>query len=61
METIVAVLITPAAFAPSGDVLVCPVAPGRDYFDQGLVNGRPEVVGDKRSVHTPSTLQPQFC
>ena len=51
MKTIVAEPITPDAFAPYGDVLVCPIAPGRDYFDQGLVNGRPEVGASLSLAH----------
>lgn len=43
MRTIVAAPITSEAFAPFGDVLHCPANPGRDYFDAGLANGRPEV------------------
>ena len=37
---LVAEKITAAAFAPYGDVLVAPKAPGRDYFDGALFNGR---------------------
>lgn len=43
MRTIVAAPITPESFAPFGDVLACPADPGRDYFDGGLANGRPDV------------------
>lgn len=38
---IVAEPLTAEAFAPFGDVLTPPAAPGRDYFDAGLGNARP--------------------
>jgi ureidoglycolate lyase len=37
---IIAQPLSAAAFAPYGEVIAPPVAPGRDYFDQGLKNGR---------------------
>ena len=33
--------LTAEAFAPYGDVLTTPEAPGRAYFEGGLGNGRP--------------------
>lgn len=33
--------LTPAAFAPFGDVLATPDLPGRTYFDEALCNARP--------------------
>lgn len=41
MRTILAEPITAEAFAPFGELLVPPAAPGRDYFDGALSNGRP--------------------
>ena len=41
MRTILAEPITADAFAPFGELLVAPAAPGRDYFDGALSNGRP--------------------
>ena len=42
MTRIVAEPLTQDAFAPFGDVLCPPAAPGRTYFDTGLANGRPD-------------------
>ena len=36
-----AVPLTAAAFAPFGEVLAAPDAPGRDYFERALANRRP--------------------
>ena len=36
-----AVPLTAAAFAPFGEVLTPPDAPGHDYFERALANGRP--------------------
>ena len=41
MRLIKAEPLTAEAFAPFGEVLVAPAAPGRDYFDDLLVNLRP--------------------
>ena len=40
MKRLVAERISAAAFAPFGDVLAAPSAPGRSYFDGALHNGR---------------------
>ncbi|MEO8651589.1 MAG: ureidoglycolate lyase [Hyphomicrobiaceae bacterium] len=59
MRTILAAPITPAAFAPYGDVLECPAAPGRVYFDEGLANGRPDVGASLSFAHvTPIAEMP---
>lgn len=42
MLTIQAKPLTAEAFAPYGEVLTVPAAPGRDYFDRALSNGRPD-------------------
>ena len=39
---LVAQKLTRAAFAPYGEVLSAPEAPGREYFDSGLASGRAE-------------------
>ncbi|WP_088343378.1 MULTISPECIES: ureidoglycolate lyase [Rhodomicrobium] len=41
MRTILAEPISAEAFAPFGELLVPPAAPGRDYFDASLSNARP--------------------
>lgn len=38
---LVAAPLTAEAFAPFGDVLAAPAAPGRDYFERALRNDRP--------------------
>jgi ureidoglycolate lyase len=52
---IIAQPLSAAAFAPYGEILVPPVAPGRVYFDKGLKNGRP---GAWPSVSTTHSLPP---
>lgn len=47
MRRIAAAPISQSAFAPYGDVLICPGEPGRVYFDRGLANGR---------AHVPASL-----
>lgn len=42
MRRIVAGALDAAAFAPFGALLAAPATPGRDYFDAGLENARPE-------------------
>jgi len=34
--------LTPRAFAPYGQVIMTPVAPGREYFSETLANARPQ-------------------
>jgi ureidoglycolate lyase len=57
MRTIVAEPITAEAFAPYGDVLASPAAPGRVYFDQGLANGRPEVGASLSLSHVAPVVE----
>jgi ureidoglycolate lyase len=48
---LIAERITAAAFAPFGDVLVRPAAPGRIYFDKALFNGRATAQPSLSVVH----------
>ncbi len=51
MKRLVAERISAAAFAPFGDVLAAPAAPGRTYFDEALYNGRPGAKPSLSVVH----------
>jgi ureidoglycolate lyase len=34
--------LTPESFAPFGQVITTPIAPGRDYFSEALTNAGPQ-------------------
>ena len=56
MKRVVAEWISAEAFAPFGDVLTAPAAPGRTYFDGALYNGRPGAQPSLSVVHVLPTL-----
>jgi ureidoglycolate lyase len=50
---IIASPLTAEAFAPFGEVIERPAAPGRQYYDAALGNGRPQAPGSLSMVQRP--------